>query len=219
MRDFPEGHTKTYSSANSAIASEPRLLARAAPKLQHKDGVTLRDVRVLFDKLLDEFESAGACSKHLAVASKVVAVPDFENAVVKVQEGRSRELSKVEEQAIQRLLGSPTVLEEDVRGSLGFADAALLERRVTVETQYPNLDWIPPTSDDVERLSAEASLVYSDRRMSMSPDTLKLILYLRFNRTLWNEVSVARALRRQEASRKRKRQLSLFEGAIETRIV
>ncbi|GMF21107.1 unnamed protein product [Phytophthora fragariaefolia] len=133
--------------------------ARAAPKLQHKGGVTLRDVRVLFDKLLDEFKSAGTCSKHLAVTSKVVAVPDFENAIVKVQEGHSRELSKVEEQAIQRLLGSPTVLEKDVRGSLGFADAALIERQVTVETQYPNLDWIPPTSDDVERLFSEASLV------------------------------------------------------------
>ncbi|GMF41914.1 unnamed protein product [Phytophthora fragariaefolia] len=140
---YPQNISTLHSSANSAIASEPRLLARAATKLQHKDGVTLRDVRVLFDKLLDEVESAGTCSKHLAVASKVVAVHDFENAIVKVQEGRSRELSKVVEQAIPRLLGSPTVLEEDVRGSLGFADAALLGRRVTVRDAIPQLGLDP----------------------------------------------------------------------------
>ncbi|EGZ14250.1 hypothetical protein PHYSODRAFT_432945, partial [Phytophthora sojae] len=71
-------------------------------------------------------------------------------------------------------------------GALGFADAVLHERCVSAEPQYGDLAWIPPTSDDVERL-----LAGGDGRMSMLPDTLELILFLRFNRSLWNEVSVA----------------------------
>ncbi|EGZ22149.1 hypothetical protein PHYSODRAFT_402834, partial [Phytophthora sojae] len=75
-----------------------------------------------------------------------------------------------------------------------LADAALHERRVSAEPQYGDLAWIPPTPDDVERLFSQAGMVYSDQRMSMLPDTLELILFLRFNRSLWNEVSVAQVL-------------------------
>jgi hypothetical protein len=51
--------------------------------LQKGNDVTLLDSRVLFDKLLDEFEDDGSCKKHLAVGTKIVSPPDFENGIGK----------------------------------------------------------------------------------------------------------------------------------------
>jgi len=60
-------------------------------KLQRSEGITLRDARVLFDRLLETFEAEGTCTTHLATGARVVAFPDFEKGLVKLQGGREHD--------------------------------------------------------------------------------------------------------------------------------
>jgi hypothetical protein len=67
---------------------------------------------------------------------------------------------------------------------MSIAEAALHEKRER-KAKCVDVYWIPPTSDDVERLFTLAGRIFSDHRRAMLPDTLELIVYLRFNRKLW----------------------------------
>ena len=67
---------------------------------------------------------------------------------------------------------------------------------MTTTSKYCNLDWIPATSDIVERFFSQAKLVLTDLRKSMSPFTLESILFLKVHKDIWaNPDFVKNALR------------------------
>ncbi|OWZ15590.1 hypothetical protein PHMEG_00010740 [Phytophthora megakarya] len=181
-------------------------------ELQHSNGVQLKDVRILFDKLLETFETEGNCSKHLTTTAKVVTSPSFENGIVKIQSGLECELTALEKRAMtvfERPATKPS-MGSNQPNQLSFAQAALQEKQVVSESKYVNFAWIPPTSDDVERLFSQAGRVYTDQRQGMLPSNLELLLFLRSNSSVWDEVAVARVLRNMSESRKRNRQQTLL---------
>ena len=50
-----------------------------------------------------------------------------------------------------------------------------------------NIDWIPTTSNIVERLFSRAKLYLTSLRASMEPRTLEAMLYLHCNQDLWDQ--------------------------------
>ena len=54
------------------------------------------------------------------------------------------------------------------------------------------------TTNMVERLFSRAKIVMTDLRKSMTPRHLELIMFLRLNRHLWDEILVQRAILRPE---------------------
>ncbi|KAF1790463.1 Ribonuclease H-like domain [Phytophthora cactorum] len=86
---------------------------------------------------------------------------------------------------LPKLLGSTESYEvvEDADGSPTkrySAEAALSEGAPAASVA--NMKWVPPTSNDVERLFSRAGIVYSRLRRSLNPMTLETILFLQYNR-------------------------------------
>ncbi|KAG2897332.1 hypothetical protein PC115_g17219 [Phytophthora cactorum] len=122
---------------------------------------------------------------------------DFENGVVKVLARKVRALTRTEKSAIAKLLGSTESYEvvEDADGSPTkrySAEAALSEGAPAASVA--NMKWVPPTSNDVERLFSRAGIVYSRLRRSLNPMTLETILFLQYNRGMWDASAVAQAV-------------------------
>ncbi|RAW21327.1 hypothetical protein PC110_g22231 [Phytophthora cactorum] len=156
--------------------------------------VPLLNVQALFDHVVKHYPST---STQLSATSGLVKFPDFENGVVKVLAGKVQALTRTEKVAVAKLLGStePSEAEEDADGSPKkryFAEAALSEEAPT--TSVANLKWVPPAWNDVERLFSRAGIVYSRLRRSLNPMTLETILFLQYNRGMWDASAVAQAV-------------------------
>ncbi|KAG3133954.1 hypothetical protein PI126_g18918 [Phytophthora idaei] len=136
-------------------------------------------------------------STQLLATSRLVKSPDFENGVVKVLARKVRALTRTEKSAVAKLLGSTESYEvvEDADGSPTkrySAEAALSEGEPAASVA--NMKWVPPTSNDVERLFSRAGIVYSRLRRSLNPMTLETILFLQYNRGMWDASAVAQAV-------------------------
>lgn len=65
------------------------------------------------------------------------------------------------------------------------------QRQPTDVSSYVNTSFLFPTSNEVERLNSLAKRLYSDDRKSMTPRTLEALIFLKYNRELWNYSMVA----------------------------
>lgn len=54
------------------------------------------------------------------------------------------------------------------------------------KSAFMDLNFIPATSDIVERLFSAAGLVLTDLRSSMLPYHAEVVLFLKINRSMWN---------------------------------
>ncbi|ETM30915.1 hypothetical protein L914_21418 [Phytophthora nicotianae] len=91
--------------------------------LQEKNGLTLRHVRVMFDKLISVFPVS--CERHLSHNARIVALPNFENGVTKILCGPESDLTPSERAAVRPLMRSNEVINtEPSDEELVFAEAA-----------------------------------------------------------------------------------------------
>lgn len=130
--------------------------------------------------------------KYVDARASIVAASAFESACVKVQ-GRVQHLMTREEKAsLKAFLTGP----DDERPAPanakkpkkdGFAAQALKKACVSAgEDAYDLVGAIPPTSNMAERLFSMARATYGLDRHSMSPMSLEMVLFLRYNRSLWD---------------------------------
>ena len=68
------------------------------------------------------------------------------------------------------------------------------KRRKVVHGEYSSLNFVPPTSNVVERLFSNARLVLTDYRKSMTPYTFECVMFLKINRGFWNLDTVAKVV-------------------------
>ena len=81
---------------------------------------------------------------------------------------------------------------EDVDGGVDYATAILRARKKPrIMREYSNLDWIPPTSNIVERLFSLTRLTFTDYRKATLPENLESTLYLKDNGDLWDIQTIA----------------------------
>lgn len=65
-----------------------------------------------------------------------------------------------------------------------------VRRKETEPSKYVPLHWIPPTSNDAERLFSRCRRVFTEFRRAMTPYTLEMLVYLTVNRGLWDKEMV-----------------------------
>ena len=66
------------------------------------------------------------------------------------------------------------------------------KKRKVIFNEYSSLNYVPPTSNVVERLFSNARLILTDNRKSMSPYTLECVMFLKINRDYWDIDLVAK---------------------------
>lgn len=175
-----------------ALHEDLKKLESVNKKLQ-TESLSLHDVRLLFDHVIKHFPDTAA---WLSPTASLVKFPGFENGVVKLLSGKQSKLSRTERAAVAKLLlptDSDPGLQTEKRP---FAEAALSNDKPA--PSRGDLKWIPPTSNDVERLISRAGIVFSRLRRGMNPATLESVLFLQQNRTLWDASVVAEAIERSK---------------------
>jgi hypothetical protein len=60
--------------------------------------------------------------------------------------------------------------------------------------RFGNLEFIPPTSNIVERLWSTTKFTFNDLRKRLKPETLEMLICLRANRRLWDMDMLVRTM-------------------------
>jgi hypothetical protein len=167
--------------------------------LQQGEGVSLAEVRDVFDVLCSHFPT---CASHLAPDAQIIASPYFESAIVKIINGENETLTDIEKGKVQCFLrhADPVEVASPIGGSPSIIKNALRKRRRAQPDEYEDLNWIPPTSNICERLFSLAKLTLGSLRQSMSPETLEATVMLKVNRAYWNIFTVDAIVRNPDNS-------------------
>ncbi|EGZ14663.1 hypothetical protein PHYSODRAFT_333013 [Phytophthora sojae] len=150
------------------------------------------------EKDLEKFEGGvkeyPALKSRLAATAPIVNNPHLELGLVKLQ--REEALTAAERSACAEFRS--TTLEwaparED--GNSSIVKAAFKKRKAPRRSQYVDVAYVPPTSNEYERFFSAAKLVLTDVRKSLSPTMLEMLMCLQYNRDLWdvNTVEQVRA--------------------------
>jgi hypothetical protein len=158
---------------------------------------TLSQCRTLFDGLIETFERYPdrrlRCSlDHLRPDADIVNNPDFESGIVKIQEGRERNLSRNEKNAVKafkKVDAAAAAADDDQEEVLGFADQLLANKRQRVSA-YECTDHVLAEANCCERTFSRARLYMSHLRAHMDPTSLEELLFLYFNKDLWENASI-----------------------------
>ncbi|RKP18223.1 hypothetical protein ROZALSC1DRAFT_30060, partial [Rozella allomycis CSF55] len=151
--------------------------------------VTMEEVRILFDSVIEEFPSTGG---YLAAGAEIVPNVAFENALVKVT-GKKEEMLTMEEKEILKPFKRASIqLTSEEEKELGFAAAILQQakKRKLGESEYEDLTFIPPTCNQCERLFSQC--------YEITPRNLKMVMFLKLNRSMWNLEEVSQIVRRKK---------------------
>ncbi|EGZ21794.1 hypothetical protein PHYSODRAFT_247318 [Phytophthora sojae] len=149
------------------------------------------------EKDLEKFEvvkESPALKSRLAATAPIVNNPHLELGLVKLQ--REEALTAAERSACAEF--RLTTLEraparED--GNSSIVKAVFKKRKAPRRSQYVDVAYVPPTSNECERFFSAAKLVLTDVRKSLSPTMLEMLMCLQYNRDLWdvNTVEQVRA--------------------------
>ncbi|EGZ26798.1 hypothetical protein PHYSODRAFT_255233 [Phytophthora sojae] len=153
--------------------------------------LALSAVRRLFDQVVKEYP---ALKSRLAATAPIVNNPHLDLGLVKLQ--REEALTAAEQSACAEFRS--TALEraparED--GNSSIVKAAFKKRKAPRHSQYVDVAYVPPTSNECEHFFSAAKPVLTDVRKSLSPTMLEMLMCLQYNRDLWdvNTVEQVRA--------------------------
>jgi hypothetical protein len=148
-----------------------------------KPSATFAHVRLLFDKVIEEFPSL---SSHLSTNASIVKYPNLENGLVKIQNQEEHLLTLMEKEALSFLKTSKTCNEPaPIDKPFDFAEGIVQQKKLRVcETSYVDTTYIVPTSNLVERLFSSSKDVLSDKRKSIKQESVELIMFLKVNRKM-----------------------------------
>ena len=161
-------------------------------KLQEST-ISLSDVRSLFDTVIESYPTM---NYYLADDAQIVHCPEFESGIVTLIDGNVDELSETQINQLKVFDTAVINLAEEETPCKNLAEQAMRNKRRKVSTardhHYINLEFIPPTSNVVERLFSSARLVLTDYRKSMTPYTFECVMFLKFNATMWDINTVSK---------------------------
>lgn len=176
-----------------------------------RDGMTFVKSRDIFDLFLRDFPEF---KHYIADDAAIVEDEVFERTVMRIARGLP--LSEEERIAGLKLLrpDDPNVqtdedtsfrddAEDHLQGEESYSQALerqlKRQRRITESERsdcYINLDMLPGTSVNCERLFSAAKFILSDTRKRTSPTLFEALLLLKVNASYWNVVSVSQAMTR-----------------------
>ena len=155
--------------------------------LQHEQ-CTLLSTRDNFDVLLSRHpEMAG----RLNADARIVHSPEFERAVVLIQDGRESTLSASEAASVA-FMRKASDADSDV-GEQTLLQSARKKRKLrdaTAARNYLDTRFLLPTSNICERFFSKARNAIGDNRKSLSTENIGAQLFLHCNMHLWNILDV-----------------------------
>ena len=147
-----------------------------------KPATTLSDVRAIFDVAIEQYPSLNF---YLKANAQIVHSPAFESGIVKVLDGEVEQLTEAERDSI-KCFSQGTDAMPAMDENLSLVQKALkYKKRKVIHDEYLNLNFVPPTSNDVDSLFSNASLVLSDFRKSMTTYTFACVRVLILYREYW----------------------------------
>ena len=196
-------------------ASKAFLALRIVTKeLQHK-GITVAEVRELFDSVLKDYRFKKAFQRTIGAGSNLIRNPAFESGILKLMEDpMAPRLSDREAEACKKLLIAPPVEDEDSDSE--DDEPATLERVLEQRVKKRKLlkeqkksavaaisskqlyqdpsKFICATSNCCERLFSEAKYILVPHRSAMSPILFEALLFLKKNKRFWSLELVSKAM-------------------------
>ena len=176
--------------------------------LQH-EGMAFVESREIFDLFLKDYPDF---QHHIGDEASIIENVTFEKAVMRISRGMS--LSDSQRRAALRLLKSTNEIpradevcnddnrqrEETQQSYSQMLQRKLKRQKREANTErhdmYINLEMLPGTSVNCERLFSAAKFILSDTRKRTSPDLFEALLMLKVNSSYWNEYSVGEAIGR-----------------------
>ena len=149
----------------------------------------------MFDELVSDYP---AMRHHLAADADIVDNKDFDSGIVKIQRGIERTLTTAQKRAVSRFLldGEVDVEEAEEEKEETYA-SRIVNRSVrqrlentTAASRYRSTNHVNISSNMAERLFSYAKINMRDKRKSMSPYHLELLLFLRSNIDMWDASTV-----------------------------
>jgi hypothetical protein len=175
-----------------------------------RDGMSFVESREIFDLFLTDYPDF---ANYLADDALIVENQPFEKALMQIAHGQ--QISEVEEALVAPFLKDDSedqkpeeVIDEGASNDDGGAagsepySEALQRKLKRQRTQlhfekpkvYINLDVLPGTSVNCERLFSTAKFILSDTRKRTSPTLFEALLLLKVNRSFWNVFMVGKAM-------------------------
>ncbi|KUF85443.1 hypothetical protein AM587_10000113 [Phytophthora nicotianae] len=160
------------------LLDELKAFESSSKKLQSAEGLSLLDVRDIFDALITEHSGV---ESYLAPDAAIVQQPEFEDACISVLMGKADTLTE-QQRALLLPFAAPTSPRQGVDDEeLSFVDRALEKRKLQREqpSEYPEIAVIPPTSNVCERFFSQAKHALGSHRQSLLPIHLEVILFVK----------------------------------------
>lgn len=176
--------------------------------------LTFVDARRVFDILISDFPQM---EHHLGSEGRLVTDKNFEMGVMRLSNGvpltndqlnavanllkvdRSRDTASLQSFHHGQSDAGDTGSSDDEEVSYAVRVAKRLKVGMHDERQrdkYMNLDVIPGTSVNCERLFSLAKYILTDTRKSTQPIVFEALLFLKVNRHIWDAHSVGKAMGR-----------------------
>ena len=177
--------------------------------MQHHDSklVPLNKIRHYFDKII---QTHPEIEEFLAKDGPNVHNEKFESAISKIQTAVAKQedtvrLTPAEKEAVVIFLksddgscsgdDSDSSLEESFLKDADDEFELRVLKKSKKEFPYVDTSHVSATSVIVEQLFSRCGIIMRPHRRLMDPYTLELLVMLRFNRDLWNEEEVERAMK------------------------
>ena len=110
----------------------------------------------------------------------------------KIQGGLYSTLTNQEKASVKNFLkpAREEVKEDEPEPEVSYAEsvlrgAELQKRRRTSASKYRSTSHVSPTTNIVERANSQAKLIMADRRSSLLPQTLNMLMIVKHNKSFW----------------------------------
>ncbi|KAE8901098.1 hypothetical protein PF005_g29024 [Phytophthora fragariae] len=155
-------------------------------KTLQRSTLTLSGTRRLFDLVIQRYPKL---KPRLSATAAIVNYAALETGIVKLQ--RKEALTPAERAAcvdFRRADETPSL--QVPPSDLSIVQQAFKKRKTTKRSRYVDVAFIPPTSNECERFFSSVKLVYSDLRKRLDASTLEMLMYLMYNKDMWDVYTV-----------------------------
>ena len=159
--------------------------------LQKSKGITLADVRYLFDSLIEKFP---VLDSYHSKNGEIVAHKKLENGLVAIIDSKTNELTPEETSSVKDFR-CKIMAYRTTTSTSNFAEELLQAKRLkTSGGDYQNINWLTPTSNVCERLFSISKLTQGYLRQNMTPMHLERSVFLFVNRSFWDVQTVEKII-------------------------
>ena len=164
-----------------------------------RETTCMADVKSIFEQISIDFP---IMSKYLKPDAKIIHSPDFENALIKIQNCTIDTLSEVQKEQLSNLKYPETSGREETQNSENQSDfpASIIKKRKIAtgvsrsQPRYMDSQFLLPTLNLLERFFSTEEYAYSELRQNLLPQNLKMQLFLKINKMYWDNELVSKVV-------------------------